>query len=111
MAPFDTGDRPIRLICLPQKGLSRAPFQDLLIICAGTGNNIDHALRYGVDRIDAVEINPSSKRRSRQRLLRHLDDGRHFPCHRPQIRFRPLCAGRFKPLAQQCRSSKMRSTK
>jgi SAM-dependent methyltransferase len=64
------------------------PFRDVLIIGAGSGNDISHALRYGVDRIDAVEIDPviqdigmrSHPDRPYQhaRVVAHLDDGRHF---------------------------------
>src|SRR5262249_44384271 len=65
-----------------------APFHDVLIIGAGSGNDIAHALRYDVDRIDAVEIDPviqdigikSHPDRPYQnpRVIPHLDDGRHF---------------------------------
>ena len=58
------------------------------IIGAGSGNDIDHALRYGVDRIDAVEIDPviqsigissnPDRPYADPRVVRHLDDGRHF---------------------------------
>ena len=58
MVPFDTAGSSYSLIYLLQKAAGGAPFQDALIIGAGSGNDIDHALRYGVGRIDAVEIDP-----------------------------------------------------
>ena len=44
------------LIHLLQKAAGGAPFQDVLIIGAGSGNDIDYALPYGVGRINAVDI-------------------------------------------------------
>ena len=52
------GGSSYSLIHLLQRGAGGAPFQDALIIGAGSGNDIDHALHYGVGRIDAVEIDP-----------------------------------------------------
>jgi SAM-dependent methyltransferase len=59
-----------------------------LIIGAGSGNDIAHALRYGVGTIDAVEIDPviqdigvryhPDHPYEDSRVIRHLDDGRHF---------------------------------
>ena len=88
MVPFDTGGSSYSLIHLLQRAAGGAPFQDALIIGAGSGNDIDHALRYGVGRIDAVEIDPVIQRigivsnpdrpYDDPRVVRHLDDGRHF---------------------------------
>jgi spermidine synthase len=88
MVPFDTGGSSYSLIYLLQKATGGAPFQDVLIIGAGSGNDIDHALRYGVGRIDAVEIDPAiqsigisdnpDRPYSDPRVIRHVDDGRHF---------------------------------
>jgi spermidine synthase len=58
MVPFDTSGSEYSLIHLLHKAAGGAPFQEVLIIGAGSGNDIDHALRYGVGRIDAVEIDP-----------------------------------------------------
>ena len=88
MVPFDKGGSSYSLIHLLQRGAGGAPFQDELIIGAGSGNDIDHALRYGVGRIDAVEIDPviqsigivrnPDQPYADPRVIRHLDDGRHF---------------------------------
>jgi SAM-dependent methyltransferase len=88
MVPFETGGSSYSLIHLLQRGAGGAPFHDVLIIGAGSGNDIDHALRYGADRIDAVEIDPviqsigldrnPDRPYADPRVVRHLDDGRHF---------------------------------
>ncbi|HXZ01857.1 MAG TPA: hypothetical protein VEI03_17825 [Stellaceae bacterium] len=88
MVPFDTGGSSYSLIHLLQKAAGGAPFQDALIIGAGSGNDVDHALHYGVGRIDAVEIDPviqsigvnrnPDRPYDDPRVVRHLDDGRHF---------------------------------
>ena len=88
MVPFDTGGSSYSLIHLLRRAAGGAPFQDELIIGAGSGNDIAHALRYGVSRIDAVEIDPviqsigishhPDRPYSDPRVVRHLDDGRHF---------------------------------
>src|SRR5208282_6223816 len=88
MVPFDTAGSSYSLIYLLQKAAGGAPFQDALIIGAGSGNDIDHALHYGVGRIDAVEIDPviqslgiernPDRPYADPRVVRHLDDGRHF---------------------------------
>ncbi len=64
------------------------PFEDVMIIGAGSGNDVAGALRSGVKHIDAVEIDPrinSIGRRahpdqpySDPRVSIHLDDGRSF---------------------------------
>jgi spermidine synthase len=88
IVPFDTGGSSYSLIYLLQKAAGGAPLQNVLIIGAGSGNDIDHALHYGVGRIDAVEIDPviqsigitenPDRPYSDPRVVRHLDDGRHF---------------------------------
>ncbi len=88
MVPFDAGGSSYSLIHLLQRGAGGAPFQNVLIIGAGSGNDINHALRYGVGRIDAVEIDPviqsigissnPDRPYDDPRVVRHLDDGRHF---------------------------------
>ena len=60
----------------------------MLIIGAGSGNDIAHALHFDVERIDAVEIDPviqdigiryhPDHPYQDKRVVRHLDDGRHF---------------------------------
>ena len=88
MVPFDRGGSSYSLIHLLQQHSGGAPFRDVLIIGAGSGNDIDHALRFGVHSIDAVEIDPviqdigfrNNPDRPYQdpRVIPHLDDGRHF---------------------------------
>jgi spermidine synthase len=60
----------------------------VLVIGAGSGNDLAHALRFGASQIDAVEIDlviqdigrhfhPDSPYQD-ARVFPHLDDGRHF---------------------------------
>jgi SAM-dependent methyltransferase len=88
MVPFENGASTYSLIHLLQRQSGGPPFQDELIIGAGSGNDIAHALRYGVGTIDAVEIDPviqdigvryhPDHPYEDSRVIRHLDDGRHF---------------------------------
>jgi spermidine synthase len=64
------------------------PFEDVLIIGAGSGNDVQGALLHGAKRIDAVEIDPvlneigranhPDRPYSDERVTIHLDDGRSF---------------------------------
>jgi spermidine synthase len=64
------------------------PFKDVLIIGAGTGNDVSRALQWGAERVDAVEIDPVILRLGREfhpdrpyqdpRVHLHLGDGRNF---------------------------------
>ena len=90
IVPFEgvTKGPAYSLIHLLQRHSGGKPFQDVLIIGAGAGNDIAHALRFGVSRIDAVEIDPviqdlgirnhPSRPYQSSHVVRHLDDGRHF---------------------------------
>ncbi|MBV9491615.1 MAG: hypothetical protein JO069_18140 [Verrucomicrobia bacterium] len=88
MVPFDKAGGIYSLIHLLQRHSGGKPFKNVLVIGAGSGNDIDHALRFDVNRIDAVEIDPVIQdigiRRNVDhpyqdpRIHRHLDDGRHF---------------------------------
>ena len=88
MVPFDVGGSSYSLIHLLQKAAGGSPFEDALIIGAGSGNDINHALHNGVGHIDAVEIDPviqsigirhnPDRPYSDPRVNRHLDDGRHY---------------------------------
>ncbi len=88
MVPFDVGASSYSLIHLLQRQTGGPPFQDVLIIGAGSGNDIAHALRFGANRIDGVEIDPviqdigiryhPDRPYQDARVVRHLDDGRHF---------------------------------
>lgn len=76
------------LIHLLRQDSGGPPFRDVLIIGAGTGNDVAHALRFAAHRIDAVEIDPvildigvrnhPDRPYQDPRVVRHLDDGRHF---------------------------------
>jgi SAM-dependent methyltransferase len=64
------------------------PFEEALIIGAGSGNDVAAALRAGARRVDAVEIDPVIRELGRRhhpdqpyadpRVAVHLDDGRSF---------------------------------
>jgi hypothetical protein len=58
MVPFDIGGSSYSLIHLLQKAVGGLPFEHVLIIGAGSGNDINHALRNDVRHIDCVEIDP-----------------------------------------------------
>jgi SAM-dependent methyltransferase len=65
-----------------------APFEDVMIIGAGSGNDLAAALRFGAKHVDAVEIDPRIQALGRRlhpeqpysdaRVSPHLDDGRSF---------------------------------
>ncbi len=85
---FAAGGSPYSLIHLLNQHSGGAPFQDVLVIGAGSGNDVTHALKFGATRVDAVEIDPAIQQIGRQyhpdhpyqdpRVVPHLDDGRHF---------------------------------
>jgi spermidine synthase len=64
------------------------PFDDVLIVGAGSGNDVEAALGYGTRHVDAVEIEPVIQEIGRRdhpgrpyddpRVSAHLDDGRSF---------------------------------
>ena len=88
MIPFASGGASYSLPHLLQQHSVGAPFRDVLIIGAGSGNDVAHALRFGASRIDAVEIDPiiqdigvlfhPDHPYQDARVVPHLDDGRHF---------------------------------
>jgi spermidine synthase len=88
MVPFEISGSIYSLIHLLQQHSGGSPFQDVLVIGAGSGNDLAHALRFSVNRIDAVEIDPviqdigiryhPNHPYQDNRVVRHLDDGRHF---------------------------------
>jgi SAM-dependent methyltransferase len=63
-------------------------FAQVLIIGAGSGNDVSRALEWGAERVDAVEIDPVIQRLGAEhhpdqpyadpRVIVHLDDGRNF---------------------------------
>jgi SAM-dependent methyltransferase len=88
IVPFNEGGASYSLIHLLQRHSGGAPFGDVLVIGAGSGNDINHALRFGARRVDAVEIDPAIQSLGYRknpdhpyqdpRIVPHLDDGRHF---------------------------------
>ncbi len=66
----------------------RPPFADVLVIGAGSGNDVSRALEWGARHVDAVEIDPVILRIGREhhpdapyadpRVTVHVDDGRDF---------------------------------
>src|SRR2546426_4188704 len=66
----------------------RPGFKDVLIIGAGSGNDVSRALQWGATHVDAVEIDPAIYRLGSEyhpdrpyqdsRVEIHLDDGRNF---------------------------------
>jgi SAM-dependent methyltransferase len=88
MVAFASEGSAYSLIHLLQEHSGGAPFRDVLVIGAGSGNDLAHALQFGARRIDAVEIDPVIQDIGRHyhpdhpyqdaRVIPHLDDGRHF---------------------------------
>jgi SAM-dependent methyltransferase len=88
MVPFSSGGALYSLIHLLQKDSGGAPFGEVLVIGAGSGNDTAHALKFGAKEIDAVEIDPVIQDIGNRhhpdhpdqdtRVVSHLDDGRHF---------------------------------
>ena len=73
---------------LLNRDAGRPAFGDVLIIGAGSGNDVSRALQWGARHVDAVEIDPAIYRLGRAyhpdqpyqdpRVEIHLDDGRNF---------------------------------
>lgn len=73
---------------LLNRDAGRPPFVDVLIIGAGSGNDVSRALQWDAKHVDAVEIDPAIYRLGRAfhpdnpygdgRVQIHLDDGRNF---------------------------------
>ncbi len=73
---------------LLNRDAGRPPFADVLIIGAGSGNDVSRALQWDAKHVDAVEIDPAIYRLGRkyhpdspyqdERVQIHLDDGRNF---------------------------------
>jgi SAM-dependent methyltransferase len=88
MRPVDSSGPIYSLIHLLERDAGGVPFEDVLIIGSGAGNDVAGALRQGVGHIDAVEIDPVIPRigmahhpaRPYQdpRVDLHLNDGRNF---------------------------------
>ena len=88
MRPFATRGAEYSLVHLLQRASGGQPFGDVLIIGAGSGNDLAHALRFDARHVDAVEIDPviqdigarfhPDRPYRDSRVTSHLDDGRHF---------------------------------
>jgi SAM-dependent methyltransferase len=72
---------------LLNRDAGQKPFGQVLIIGAGSGNDVSRALAWGAGRVDAVEIDPVIYRLGRHhpdhpyadpRVLIHLNDGRNY---------------------------------
>jgi SAM-dependent methyltransferase len=79
---------------LLNRDAGNAPFADVMIIGAGSGNDVAAALRSGTQRVDAVEIDPRiqdiglylhpDRPYFDARVSVHLDDGRSFARNTPR---------------------------
>jgi len=88
MLPVELGAPAYMLPYLLNRDAGGRPIEDVMIIGAGSGNDVAAALRQGAKQVDAVEIDPVINmlgRRehpnapySRRRVAIHLDDGRSF---------------------------------
>lgn len=73
---------------LLNRDTGQSPFGQVLIIGAGSGNDVSRALQWGASRVDAVEIDPVIYGLGRRdhpdapyadpRVFVHLDDGRNY---------------------------------
>ena len=73
---------------LLNRDAGRPAFENVLIIGAGSGNDVSRALQWGAKHVDAVEIDPAIQRLGKahhpdgpywdDRVEVHLDDGRNF---------------------------------
>lgn len=91
MVSRDDKSSPSFAYALPhllQRDSGGAPFKDVLVIGAGSGNDLSRALAWGAQHIDAVEIDPAIQRIGREdhpdhpyqdrRVSVHIGDGRNF---------------------------------
>ena len=88
MLPIAEGGAAYVLPYLLNRDAGGRPFEDVLIIGAGSGNDVAAALRQGARHVDAVEIDPIIAGLGRRdhpdrpyddpRVSLHLDDGRGF---------------------------------
>ena len=91
MIPRGSENRSVHPYALPHllnRDTGSPPFADVLVIGAGSGNDVSRALYWGAKHVDAVEIDPVIQRLGKQfhpdrpyddsRVTVHLDDGRNF---------------------------------
>ncbi len=88
MLPIELGGPAYMLPHLLNRDAGCRPFEDVMIVGAGSGNDVAAALRQGTKHVDAVEIDPVINMLGRRdhpdapyrdpRVAIHLDDGRSF---------------------------------
>jgi SAM-dependent methyltransferase len=88
MQPRDAAFPAYALPHLLNRDSGGKPFGQVLIIGAGSGNDVSRALAWGAERVDAVEIDPVIQRLGKRdhpdrpyddpRVFVHLNDGRNF---------------------------------
>lgn len=88
MASRDSFDNGYAVIQVLNRDSGRSAFKDVLVIGAGTGNDVSRALQWGAEHVDAVEIDPVIYRLGKRdhpdhpyddpRVTIHLNDGRNF---------------------------------
>ena len=88
MQPRDSAFPAYALPHLLNRDAGGKPFGQVLIIGAGSGNDVSRALAWGAERVDAVEIDPVIQRLGKRdhpdrpyddpRVFVHLNDGRNF---------------------------------
>ncbi len=91
MVSRDDKSNPSYAYSLPhllQRDSGGPPFADVLVIGAGSGNDLSRALAWGAEHIDAVEIDPAIQRIGQNdhpdrpyqdpRVRVHIGDGRNF---------------------------------
>jgi spermidine synthase len=88
MVSRDTFSPAYSLPHLLNRDSGRAPFAQVLVIGAGSGNDVSRALQWGAQHVDAVEIDPVIQRLGVEnhpdhpyadpRVSVHLTDGRNF---------------------------------
>ena len=88
MQPRDAAFPAYALPHLLNRDSGGKPFGQVLIIGAGSGNDVSRALAWGAERVDAVEIDPVIQRIGKRdhpdhpyddpRVFVHLNDGRNF---------------------------------
>ncbi len=88
VARGDSAGKAYSLPYLLRRDSGQPPFKEVLVIGAGSGNDVSRALAWGADHVDAVEIDPAILRLGRRhhpdapyadpRVSLHQDDGRNF---------------------------------
>lgn len=80
----DSTDEAAFALALPHllnRDAGRQPFRNVLVLAAGVGNEVERALQWGAEHVDAVEIDPvilSKVHWNTGRVTTYRDDGRDF---------------------------------